>query len=287
MVSRKKAKGKARKAKAKEREEAAATRTQEETSRAEVVGTGNTEETSRTIEYPMQLLQIKESAVNTEGCEHGFVHVSEDDDCYYKTFVKAFIDGFFCVDDSGFKAAVEATEHHDVWDDSSKLERTRLLFLAHGTNLVLSGDLRLAHVIASMGYYFESYIKVNFAKTRAVIDRRKIAELYNPSIDEHTLVSFFNKRIPCSCLRDKYNEVKSITKTGICYNAKCSRFRRVIERKAMMSCCRCLQVSYCSKQCQQHDWPEHKLECAELASGQNISWNVRSGYGNPKIRLFS
>ena len=131
MVSRKKAKGKARKAKAKEREEAAATRAQEETS-VVVVGTGNTGETSRTVRYPMQLLQIKESAVNTEGCEHGFAYVSEDDDCYYKSFVKAFIDGFFSADDPRFQAAVEATEHHDVWDDSSKLERARFSFWLMG-----------------------------------------------------------------------------------------------------------------------------------------------------------
>eukprot|EP00984_Skeletonema_dohrnii_P023730 scaffold12816_cov126-Skeletonema_dohrnii-CCMP3373.AAC.9 len=281
MVSRKKAKGRARKAKAKEREAAAATRTQEETSVSrgvidDVVGTDITE-ILRTIEYPMQLLQIEESAVNTEGCNHGFVCVSEDDDCYYKSFVRAFIDGFFSVDDPRFQAAVEATEHHDVWDDSSKLERARLLFLTHGTNLVLGGDLRLARVIASMGYYIENHIKIHFANTRAVIDRRKIWELYDPNIDEHTLVSFFNKRIPCSCLRDKHREVKSITKTGICHNQKCSLPRRVVERKSMMSCCRCLQVSYCSKQCQSDDWPEHKLECAELASYLKD--------GNPKIRL--
>jgi hypothetical protein len=29
--------------------------------------------------------------------------------------------------------------------------------------------------------------------------------------DEHTLVKFFRKRIPCSCLDEKYQEVKQIT----------------------------------------------------------------------------
>jgi hypothetical protein len=209
----------------------------------------------------MQLLRIEESTVATEECKHGFVDLSQD----YKSFVNEFFDGFYS-DCPGFEAAVEATKHHDIWADSSELERARLFFLAYGTNLILGGNLKVARVIASMGYYFENYIKVHFAKTRAVFDWMKIWELHNDRCDEHTLVSFFNKRIPCSCLRDKYKEVKYITKTGICYNKKCSLPRRVVERNAMMNCGRCLQVTYCSKQCQRHNWPEHKSECAKLAS---------------------
>lgn len=42
----------------------------------------------------------------------------------------------------------------------------------------------------------------------------RLYELNNA--DEHTLVEYFATRIPCSCLDEKYEQVKSITKTGIC-----------------------------------------------------------------------
>ena len=56
-------------------------------------------------------------------------------------------------------------------------------------------------------------------------------------------ILFFAKRIPCSCLEDKYKQAKSTEKTGLCFC--CTQlFKR---RKELLLCsgCRVAQVSIC------------------------------------------
>ena len=83
--------------------------------------------------------------------------------------------------------------------------------------------------------------------------------------DEHTLVQFFRKQIPCSCLDEKYKEVKSITKMGICFNDCCPLPGSMIRSK-MLRCTGCINghnVSYCSRACQEAHWPVHKIVCGK------------------------
>ena len=89
------------------------------------------------------------------------------------------------------------------------------------------------------------------------MDTAIIIELYK--CDEHTLVKYLRKRIPCSCLDEKYNEVKSITRMGLCFNAQCTS--DIVQRSKMMCCARCGEVNYCSRECQKAAWPEHKTNC--------------------------
>jgi hypothetical protein len=63
------------------------------------------------------------------------------------------------------------------------------------------------------------------------------------------------------CLDEKYKEVKSITKMGVCCNPKCSLPGRKVERKGMLHCIRCRLHYYCSRECQEADWPVHKKLC--------------------------
>jgi hypothetical protein len=83
--------------------------------------------------------------------------------------------------------------------------------------------------------------------------------------DLHTLVSFFRKRIPCKCLDEKYEEVKFITKIGICCNEFCTLPDRKVERSKILYCAQCDQVGYCSRACQKADWKEHKEICKAVA----------------------
>ena len=92
-------------------------------------------------------------------------------------------------------------------------------------------------------------------------DWNKILELYEG--DEHTLVSFFRKRIPCKCLDNKYKEVKSITKIGRCHNPNCSlpdKYKKTV-RSEMLYCTQCRRANYCSRECQVAHWPTHKQLC--------------------------
>jgi hypothetical protein len=267
MVSRKKAKGKARKAKAKERQAAAAKEVD-------------------AIESQMQRLQIEDllrggAAAEDEECRHGLVQVSKDDISseFMKTFLEAYNGGG---DVDQFTAAIDATdieEYSDVWIDTSKLESIRFYFLAYGTEQILNGNPTSARIMAALGCYFEDYTAVNLTKTKAVIDFRKVFELHDEDCDEHTVVSFLRKRVPCSCLDKKYEEVKSITKLGTCYHVQCPLPGRKEVRKTMMNCGRCLRVSYCSRECQKADWPKHKAQCETLALASNLKhWRRKRLY---------
>eukprot|EP00986_Skeletonema_menzelii_P013044 scaffold7396_cov127-Skeletonema_menzelii.AAC.7 len=81
----------------------------------------------------------------------------------------------------------------------------------------------------------------------------------------HTLVSFLKKRIPCSCLDEKYKEVKSIPKIGLCCNHGCSLPFGKTERSLTECCSRCRTANYCSRKCQVAAWPGHKVECTFYA----------------------
>lgn len=72
-----------------------------------------------------------------------------------------------------------------------------------------------------------------------------------------SLMKFFVKRSPCSCLKEKYAEMKMHqSKTGVCGHCK-GRF----QRKDLLVCTRCERRQYCSKECQVSDWHKHKMTC--------------------------
>ena len=98
----------------------------------------------------------------------------------------------------------------------------------------------------------------------AFCDWGKLFELRNG--DEHTLVSFFRKRIPCKCLDNKYKEVKSIAKIGLCYSKNCSLPGNRAIRSEMLYCTQCRRANYCSKECQVTHWPFHKKFCVDVAN---------------------
>eukprot|EP00986_Skeletonema_menzelii_P009999 scaffold4693_cov149-Skeletonema_menzelii.AAC.1 len=206
----------------------------------------------------------------TVGCNHGCrfnLALAEGNAC--DNIMDAFVTGAYSDCEARFKSAIDATKHDYIfWNDSSKLELVLSFLLAKGSRLVLDGDLTKARIIASVSCYFQDFIAVEFTKNKSVIEWRKIEVLHNERCDQHTLVSFFRKRIPCSCLEGKYEEVKSITMTGLCHNRKCPLPGRIVERKALKLCSRCRQVLYCSKECQRAEWPVHKCVCKNLADLQ-------------------
>ncbi len=147
-------------------------------------------------------------------------------------------------------------------ENAKKFDLIKSFCLSRGAEAVLHGDIKGARYDAFTAYYFEQWIDTMLNRTKAVLDPTKLGELIKA--DEHTLVSFFRKRIPCSCLDEKYQEVKSIKKIGICFNPQCSLGE--VERSTMLSCIRCRRVNYCSPQCQEAHWKKHKKECDNYAA---------------------
>lgn len=163
-------------------------------------------------------------------------------------------------------AAEDATmpEFEEMWCDEDKIDQAISFLLYEGSQALLDNDIDHAQGMATFVRYFEEYIAVGMKQTQSLVNWPKIEETYEA--DVHTLVTFFKKRIPCSCLDEKLEEVKDITKVSICYNPKCPVPRGEVERSKTMCCSRCRMALYCSRECQVADWREHKSQCGMVAA---------------------
>ena len=258
MPSRKKAKGKARKA----AKEAEAVRAEENESQAVAEMAANQRQ-EESLEAQMQRLII--NATSSKHCRHGCPSLSTDESNIFKDFINAYLATSSKQNKvvEGLVAAYEVTEveYADVYD--SKLEAVISIFLSRGTQRILDGDNRQAQLYAMLACYFENYMALCLLKTQAINNSTNPVEL--ESADDHTLVSYYRKRIPCSCLDRKYKEVKSVKKTGLCYNQNCSLPDGRVERSKMLCCTRCGLANYCSVECQRANWNQHREVCAKTA----------------------
>ena len=260
MKSRKEVCGKARRAPAKAK---AATPTHTQHKSLKVQGQGGG--------HNMQMI----GALKRDGaakCDHGLVpshyqwqsqeefRNTSNNMMLCRFFLQAFVDAFDGVG-GDFIVAYQATkeEYADVWKDLGRMAFVVSFLLSCGTSKVLEGNIKVASKYASLGSYFEQYVEVNLLNTRACPNFAKIKELYLADI--HTLVSFLRKRIPCSCLDEKYKEVKSMPKIGLCCNPGCPLPGGMTERSLTMCCSRCRGANYCSRECQVAAWQGHRGEC--------------------------
>eukprot|EP00984_Skeletonema_dohrnii_P025436 scaffold14600_cov150-Skeletonema_dohrnii-CCMP3373.AAC.4 len=280
-MGRKRNQGKARKAaKAKAREEAKEERGNDNSNQRR-------NEWQKSLAAQIQQLELGAAPISsdTTKCRHGCDHLgnmcSIGEKCI--DFVVAFREAFHDADGGGadildclvLVAAEDATMYKfaDVWKDSAKMKSAISMLLCNGTQHVLDGKYAIARDLATYARYFEQHVAVVLHQTQALMHWPKICETYiagtpfdknkHPS-DLHTLVKFFRKRVFCSCLDAKYEEVKAAAKMGLCYNLKCNLPR--VERFKTMYCSRCRCVTYCSPECQKANWSQHKPECDAKAA---------------------
>ncbi len=262
MPSRKKAKGKARKA----AKEAKAKQEAEESQEAvEVEASADQRQVEEgSLEAQLQRLGIN-AATSSKSCKHVSPLFSSDGakGCLklVNEFIAVFIlrarDNMNMVD--ALIAANEATEEEFAAIYSSKMDTVISILLSSGTNHILDGDNKHARFNAIVVCFFEEWTAVKMRESKALVNWAKIVEL--DRADDHTLVQYFRKRIPCACLDKKYEEVKSVKKIGYCYNSSCSQPGNLVERSKMFCCTRCGLANYCSVECQKVDWKSHKEFC--------------------------
>ena len=220
--------------------------------------------------------EMKAAAKNDNGvmpgkCCHGLTPISENHVC--EAFMKSFVDEYNACCGSSlrldhiFRQVYEATKtkYAEVWIDRKKLQWVASFYLNSAVDLILKGKCLLTRHIAMFSSFFIQFTlaSCDWDIFGALCNWSKLTELYDG--DEHTLVSFCMKRIPCSCLDSKHKEVKSIPKIGICHNIGCSLPGQKAERSTMLSCTQCRKANYCSRKCQVAHWPLHRPDCERSA----------------------
>ena len=298
MPSKKKARGKARRA-AKSRkvqEDGAVNGIDSKMQRLQITNSENSsiddDDEDALLEAAINLAAVEKeeleaaAAKNSEVCKHGFVPFPRHHECV--AFFKSFCDEYdACCEESIsrcrsnpnvyelFDYVYEATKaiHADVWTDPDMMQRVASHFIIHGTNEILEGNYLQAGIRAMCSNFFEQWAaKIRENETQDSCDWKifqtlcgwtKISELCLG--DEHTIVSFCRKRITCKCLDDKYKEVKSIPKMGLCMNPSCSLPDNFAVRSKMLYCTQCCHSNYCSRECQVAHWPTHKKFCIATA----------------------
>jgi hypothetical protein len=176
-------------------------------------------------------------AMKKKRCDHvsgmSGMHIVED-------FLRAFGDGFNETPadldlahslNAGFDVTIKKFRY--VWDDSVMLEKVIAHNLHSGVQWILQGKDESARACAVFVIFFEQTLAMTH-NTQAVRSIQKLFEMQE--CDKHTLISFFRKRINCSCLDDRYKQVKSITKMGMCCNKMCSHPNRMVDRSKMLCC---------------------------------------------------
>eukprot|EP00984_Skeletonema_dohrnii_P006571 scaffold2353_cov93-Skeletonema_dohrnii-CCMP3373.AAC.2 len=232
------------------------------------------------LEKSIKLATVEKEALDAAvGCSHGLLVVPSHDRFIIKDFADTFADGYKSVDaEANLEAPICAAskavkeKYPEVWEDLAKLKLLASMFLFNGTQAVLEEDIGSARFFATSALFLRARIKrISSGGTSSSSSSlfgviMKVVELTNA--DEHTLVHYLRKNIPCFCLNEKYKQVKSITKMGVCGHHACSVPGRTVERRSMLSCNGCRNANYCSRECQKAAWPNHKEECDEYVEAR-------------------
>jgi len=73
---------------------------------------------------------------------------------------------------------------------------------------------------------------------------------------ERDIIRFFMKRTTCSCLKERYKQIKISHPKS---KSRCNNCLQIKDRKSIMLCGRCKTSQYCSIECQAAHWPKHKV----------------------------
>ena len=216
----------------------------------------------------MERMLVEEMMKKGKGCVHGYAIGNYPEKGFYQEFNKTFIGGFNNVTyqtmqyrlGEHFTSAFRATsaKFPEEWKDESKIELVASNWVANGTTSLLHGETDTARTYAAYAFFIQKYFSVMNGSTFVPFSA-KVEDLFYA--DEHTLVSFLRKHIPCSCLDKKYKEVRSTAKMSGCYNEHCSLPDRKVERSKANPCSRCRSAYYCSRECQKAD-VSHSLYCS-------------------------
>ena len=235
---------------------------------------GDEDDVEAMLEEAIKLAAVEAQEIEEnkkENCTHGYNPSSIFQARFCEDFLKIFMEAFYAstrgnsrIDllNSVTDAYCTAMDGSVMTTNASRNKSNKLCTypysLAEGTKFILDGKRDAACLCAVLALLTKNIDADKFG------DGQKMLELIDA--DEHTLVQYFRKQIPCSCLDEKYKQVKSIPKMGVCYNPECPLPDRRAVRSKMLRCTRCQtsrNVNYCSRECQEANWPAHKNYCGK------------------------
>lgn len=220
-------------------------------------------------------------------CPHGFPTPPSAEDpihIFRRSYTRALIDAL-----KKKKEDTVLTEIHEsicdrlhekglthLWDNEEKAKRISSALVSFGTECIHEDveEWSTATIIAisvksleltgrlSMRWNKELYPDVQ-ARHKWVTSQPELAKFIIDSAGDtkRELAKFFTRRNGCSCLKQKYKDIKADQpKKGQC--AKCSEVK---DRAKLMLCQGCKVTNYCSKKCQRADWANHKQYCRTIA----------------------
>ena len=279
MPSRKRNQGKQRKAKA--------------ASAATATATSASSEASQLSEQDDKLAQLINN-LSLKKCNHGRPTLADEGAC--KLFMMEFERSLVLSDDvmTNFRslfanvgeAFQSAADHSCILSNHNDMEKARACLLALGADFLLKavhithvGTLEQAAMVTEQASAVAVAIVLceNSSDTRQLLETnldvvpdqvrvanpavmQKIGDLFGGNLRE--TVSFFAKRLDCSCLKDLYKQVKGGKKTAFCCHCHQTK-----ERKSLMLCSECKIAQYCSAKCQKENWPKHKNHCKAFCDG--------------------
>jgi len=167
----------------------------------------------------------------SRGCKHGLTSSPEEEIC--REMADALLVAHMearCSPRDGFNAAIRDNlgRYPEVWNDPAKMQLAVCAFYLSGRSTSSATNVPATLPPSPIT---ASNTAVTLRKSQFSTDWAKVYELSNA--DDRTIVGYFRKRIPCACLDEKHEEVKSTTKMGICFNKQCSTPGKRVERSAL------------------------------------------------------
>ena len=146
--------------------------------------------------------------------------------------------------------------------DSSKRELLLSALLSLGTEYLLKEEDRYTIMAASV---VVAYLRVDGFGSE--FNLNKTGDIAEDLICNRvrTTVQFFNKKLRCSCLKQKWQQVRGEQKIGHCQHCL-----ETMKSTAVSLCSGCRMVSYCSSRCQRADWPAHRDKCLQFRKRHNL-----------------
>lgn len=103
------------------------------------------------------------------------------------------------------------------------------------------------------------------------VELMELVQSYNPEKEVIVMICLYEKGVPTlsrfeklneyTCLLVEKNELRNVMEVTHKPKEQCSFCGLEEDKQKLKLCSKCLATKYCSKECQQKEWPKHKLAC--------------------------